>query len=52
MRPLAEFPLAERRAVRGVLADIDDTLTTGGHLQAVAYASLERLKEAGLLVIR
>ena len=51
MKPLAEFPLAARRAVRGVLADIDDTLTTGGHLHAVAYAALERLKEAGLLVI-
>jgi hypothetical protein len=51
MRPLAEFPLAERRAVRGVLADIDDTLTTGGRLHAVAYAALERLREAGLLVI-
>ena len=51
MRPLAEFPLAERRAVRGVLADIDDTLTTGGRLHAVAYAALERLRGAGLLVI-
>ncbi len=51
MRPLAEFPLAARRAVRGVLADIDDTLTTGGRLHALAYAALERLKQAGLLVI-
>jgi HAD superfamily hydrolase (TIGR01484 family) len=51
VRPLAEFPLAARRAVRGVLADIDDTLTTGGRLHAVAYAALERLKQAGLLVI-
>ena len=51
MTPLAEFPVEARRAVRGVLADIDDTLTTGGHLHAVAYAALERLKRAGLLVI-
>jgi HAD superfamily hydrolase (TIGR01484 family) len=51
LTPLAEFPLAERRAVRGVLADIDDTLTTGGRLQAVAYGALERLRAAGLLVI-
>jgi len=51
MKPLAEFPLEARRAVRGVLADIDDTLTTHGRLHAVAYTALERLREAGLLVI-
>ena len=51
MKPLAEFPLEARRAVRGVLADIDDTLTTHGRLHAVAYSALERLREAGLLVI-
>jgi len=51
MRPLAEFPLAARRAIRGVLTDIDDTLTLDGQLPAVAYAALERLHEAGLLVV-
>jgi HAD superfamily hydrolase (TIGR01484 family) len=51
MQPLAEFPLDTRRAVRAVLADIDDTLTTHGRLHAVAYTALERLREAGLLVI-
>jgi HAD superfamily hydrolase (TIGR01484 family) len=34
-----------------VLADIDDTLTTHGRLPAIAYAALERLREAGFLVI-
>ena len=51
MRPLAQFPAADRARVRGVLADIDDTLTTGGRLPAAAYAALERLRAAGLLVI-
>ena len=51
MIPLAEFPLEARRAIRGILADIDDTLTTRGRLHAVAYSALERLREAGLLVI-
>ncbi|MBM3518716.1 MAG: HAD-IIB family hydrolase [Alphaproteobacteria bacterium] len=51
MRPLAAFPLAERRRIRGVLTDIDETLTTSGRLTAAAYAALERLKEAGLLVV-
>jgi len=51
MRPLAEFPPAALRAVRAVLTDIDDTLTTGGRLEARAYAALERLRSAGLLVV-
>jgi HAD superfamily hydrolase (TIGR01484 family) len=34
-----------------VLADIDDTLTTDGRLTATAYAAMERLQRAGLLVI-
>ena len=51
MKPLAEFPLAARRAIRGVLTDIDDTLTDEGRLPAIAYGSLERLREAGLLVV-
>jgi HAD superfamily hydrolase (TIGR01484 family) len=51
VKPLAQFPLEARRAVRAVLADIDDTLTTRGRLHAVAYAALERLRAAGLLVV-
>jgi len=51
MKPLAEFPLAARKAIKGVLTDIDDTLTLHGQLPAVAYSALERLKEAGLIVI-
>ena len=51
MRPLRDFPVAARRAVRGVLSDIDDTLTTDGRLTAAAYGAMERLHEAGLLVV-
>jgi HAD superfamily hydrolase (TIGR01484 family) len=51
MRPLSEFPRAALAKVRVVLTDIDDTLTTGGRLEAVSYLALERLKSAGLLVI-
>ena len=51
MRPLAQFTLDARRAIRGVLTDIDDTLTLHGKLPAVAYAALERLHAAGLLVV-
>lgn len=51
MRPLREFPEAARRRIRGVFCDIDDTLTWNDRLPAVAYAALERLHEAGLLVV-
>ena len=51
MKPLAEFPIAARGRVRGVLADIDDTLTTHGRLFAASYAALEKLQASGLLVI-
>ena len=51
MKQLAEFPGAARARIRGVFCDIDDTLTTGGKLTAAAYAALEALQRAGLLVV-
>ncbi|MFV0383763.1 HAD hydrolase family protein, partial [Paracoccus sp. (in: a-proteobacteria)] len=38
-------------AAKGVLTDIDDTLTTDGQMPAAAYAALERLAGAGLAVV-
>jgi len=51
MRPLASLAEPARARVRGVLADIDDTLTTDGRLTAEAYAALARLHEAGFVVV-
>ncbi len=51
MQPLATLPHAVRRAFRGVLTDIDDTLSTHGRITPTAYAALARLRAAGLLVI-
>jgi hypothetical protein len=51
MQPLVAMPREARRAVRGVLADIDDTLSTHGKLGAAAYGSMERLHAAGKRVI-
>lgn len=51
MLPLSAFSLEARKRVRGVLCDIDDTLTTDGSLTADAYAAMERLQRAGLPVI-
>ena len=49
MRPLAE--LRDPQRIRGLLFDIDDTLTTDGRLTAGAYAAMERLKAAGKLLV-
>jgi len=51
MQPLASMPDPTRRAIRGVLTDIDETLSTHGHLSAEAYAAMQRLRNAGKLVI-
>jgi len=51
LRPLAELDTAQIRDIRYVLLDIDDTLTTGGQLEAAAYGALERLQRAGFYVI-
>lgn len=51
MRPLAAFNPESRAGIRGVLFDIDDTLTTEGRLTAHAYAAVEALKHSGLIVV-
>ncbi len=51
MRPLEEFTSESRASIRGVLFDIDDTLTTDGHLTAAAYAAVDALKTAGFIVV-
>jgi HAD superfamily hydrolase (TIGR01484 family) len=50
-QPLSRFSAAARRAVRVVFTDIDDTLTNEGQLTARAYAALEKLRQAGILVV-
>lgn len=51
MKPLTEMPFDVRRRIKGVLTDIDDTLTTSGRLNADSYAALEQLQAVGLRVI-
>jgi HAD superfamily hydrolase (TIGR01484 family) len=51
LRPLTDFPHATARQAVAVLTDIDDTLTHEGRLPALAYDALERLRDAGLIVI-
>lgn len=49
MKPLRELRDAGR--LRGLLFDVDETLTTEGRLTAEAYAAMERLQRAGRLVV-
>src|SRR2546430_5801213 len=51
MDALAAMPNDVRRGMRGVLTDIDDTLSTAGRIGAAAYTAMERLRAAGLLVV-
>lgn len=51
MRPLREWPAADRAAITGVLTDIDDTLTTEGRVPGEVLQALAALRTAGLAVI-
>ncbi len=51
MRSIGHFSLESAASIRGVLFDIDDTITTDGKLTQEAYAAMARLKAARLLVI-
>ena len=51
MKPLADWPLAQRRNIVGVFTDIDDTLTTEGEITPDALEALDSLQAAGLRVI-
>jgi HAD superfamily hydrolase (TIGR01484 family) len=48
MRPLPEWRV---EGIRGLLFDLDDTLTTHGKLTSAAYAAMERLRASGRLVV-
>lgn len=51
MKELSTMPESDRRAIVGVLFDIDDTFTTGGRVTATAYGALERLQRAGIMTV-
>lgn len=41
----------DRSGLHGIFTDIDDTLTTGGKLPATVYLALERLRDAGFVLV-
>ena len=51
LRPLADLAPARLAALRGVLTDIDDTLTRDGVIEPAALTALHRLAAAGVPVI-
>ncbi len=51
MQSIDDFKKLRESGIRGVLTDIDGTLTNDGQLGAEAYVALWRLKEAGLRVV-
>lgn len=51
MQPLDAIPVAALKTMRGVITDVDDTLTTRGILTAQAYGALETLKKFSFLII-
>ena len=51
MRLIDELELAPLAGLRGVLADIDETISTQGKLSPQAYQALWDLHDSGLLVI-
>lgn len=51
MRPLRDCPRDRLARLCGVLADIDDTLTSDGRLRAEAYSAMEQIQSAGLVLI-
>ncbi|HBQ16036.1 MAG TPA: HAD family hydrolase, partial [Myxococcales bacterium] len=51
MKPLAQLPRELAASLRGVIFDVDDTLTTRGRLTAEAYGALTALHDAGLSLI-
>lgn len=51
MKALEDWPAAELRGIRGVLTDIDDTLTTHGRFSSGVLSALERLRQSGLRLI-
>ena len=51
MKPVNQISAAQLRKITGVFTDVDDTLTTGGHLGAEAYTALQALVDKGLRVV-
>jgi len=48
MKPISQLSGKDRKQIRFVLTDIDDTLTLNGRLPADVFSAMERLQAAGI----
>jgi len=51
MQPFSQCPLSILQNIRAVLTDIDDTITSHGLLPSGSIRAMEKLSDAGILVI-
>lgn len=51
VKPIAHFPPSEKKKIRYLLTDIDDTLTVKGRLPSDVFVAMENLQQAGIRVI-
>ncbi|SEA38809.1 hypothetical protein SAMN05660420_01962 [Desulfuromusa kysingii] len=51
MQPLKDIAPDKLKQIKYVLADIDDTLTLNGRLPAAVYMALEKLHDAGIILV-
>jgi hydroxymethylpyrimidine pyrophosphatase-like HAD family hydrolase len=51
VKDYTEISVEEAKSLKGIMADIDDTLTVGGRLTLSAYKALWKAHNAGLYVI-
>jgi HAD superfamily hydrolase (TIGR01484 family) len=51
MKPFDQFPVSQKKNIKYVLTDIDDTLTINGRLPAEVFVAMERLCKAGIKII-
>ena len=51
MFDLSQWPIEDRRQIKGVFTDIDDTLTTDGAISSATLSALGQLQHAGISVI-
>ena len=49
--PISSLKHETCRSLKGIFADIDDTITTDGYLTPEAYTAMEKLQKSGLLMI-
>ncbi|MEK9754579.1 MAG: HAD-IIB family hydrolase [Rhodospirillaceae bacterium] len=51
IRPIKEWSSADRRRLKGVFVDIDDTLTDGGRIAANVFRAMEYLRRKGFILV-